>query len=267
MSFNVFLYPQTILFPIRLLKAKEYIKNCYILELLETKDRMEHFFPDFLPQIRYIPLLEILNINKEQLKNYRKELYNFAMELRNIENLKIYQLHQHLFEETFNLSFVKDIPENLILASILRLIIAEDIDANLLEVSLALIKFSKDWDKFIKEKILYLEELQEQIEEIKELEREELWDAEKRMRALKRLFPMLIWGEDLSIDTLLVSEERVLIELLEEKLLKEMISLSEEITLLTFSEPLNEKIGMPLKKGFPIFTQLLMVGPLIKSVI
>ncbi|MFN4132633.1 MAG: hypothetical protein ACK4GE_06105, partial [Caldimicrobium sp.] len=80
-------------------------------------------------------------------------------------------------------------------------------------------------------------------------------------------FPMLIWGEDLSIDTLLVSEERVLIELLEEKLLKEMISLSEEITLLTFSEPLNEKIGMPLKKGFPIFTQLLMVGPLIKSVI
>ncbi len=267
MSFNVFLYPQTIFFPLRLLRAKDYIKKCYILELLETKSRMEQFFPELISQIRYISLLEILNLERGQLEKYKKELYNFAFELRDIENLKLFQLHQQLFEETFNLNLVKGIPENPILASILRLIIAEDMDTNLLEVSLALKKFSIDWDKFIKEKILYLENLQEQIDEIKELEREELWDIEKRMRTLKKIFPLLSWREDLDIDTLLISEERVLEELLEERLLIEKVCLSEDISLLTFKEPLNEKIGMPLKEDFPIFNQLLIVLPFVESFI
>ncbi|MFN3505734.1 MAG: hypothetical protein ACK4Y7_05980 [Caldimicrobium sp.] len=266
MLFNALLYPQTLFYPLRLLKTQNYIKTYFILELLETKERVIHFFPQLLPKIQFINLIEGLNLEKKLLENFKKEIYNLAYEIKDLENLRIFQLHQKLFEETFNLSAIKTMPENPIVVSTIRLILAEDIDTNLLEVSLALNKFSQDWEKLLKEKILYEEEIFEEIKEGENQGKEELWDQEKRILALKLIFSKMSWGiECKEIDTLLISEEKILDDLFDGLALESKENLSQDLELYIFKEQLNERIGISKACDLPALKQVLFVKPSVKS--
>lgn len=256
---KVFLYPQTIFYPPTLLKAADFIEECWILELLHTKERVEKYSSTLQSKTRYLNLFDRLKVDKTQVENSRKELYHFANELRDLENLKLFQLHQKLFEESFDLKFTKEVPEDKTLASLLRLVLAEDMDTYLLEVSQALDKFSIDWKTLIREKILYEEE--DLDEEILEGRKEELWDWEKRVNALKKLFQLFFWKEEeLVIRSLLISEERILEEILENFSLLETQNLSKEISLYIFKEPINSWLGMPLGDRAPQIQEILLVS-------
>ncbi|MFN3567488.1 MAG: hypothetical protein ACK4UR_01070 [Caldimicrobium sp.] len=267
MHFNALLYPQTLFYPLRILKTQDFIKTYYILELLETKERFNRFFPQLLPKIKFLNLIEGLNLEKKGLEKFKQEIYNLAYEIKDLENLRIFQLHQKLFEETLNIKEIKPMPGNPLFVHTIRLILAEDMDTHLLEVSLALNKFSHDWEKFLKEKILYQEELFEEIKEIQNESREELWDQERRILALRSIFSQMHWGEmDISkIDTLLISEEKLLEDLFEGLTLEFKKRLSEEIELYLFKEELNERIGLPKTTDLPTLKQVLLVKTSVKS--
>ncbi len=237
-----------------------------MLELLETKRRITQFFPELISKIRFINLLENLKVDKNKIENYRKELYAFAWEMKNIENLKLFQLHQKLFEESFSLNFIKEVPENIILTALLRLILAEDIDNHLLEVAFALKRFSKDWKKLVKEKILFSNEEEVDFKELSEIDREEIWDLEKRVEALKIILPNLVWEEEVQkFDTLLISEERVVEDLKEEVSIEKAFSLSKEVKLFLFNDPINKWLGLPVGERYPIFRQVLLVDSAIET--
>ncbi len=198
MPYKVFLYPQTLFYPIRVLKADSLIESYYLLNLLETQTRIKTLFSDKISKIHFLSLKS--NLNYSQLSQILSEIKNLGLFLRTPESLKIYKLHQDLFEETYPL-FRKINPLlSPIERSFILLSLAEDIDFTLLEVSLSLEKFSKTWEKIFEEKILfkdpYFFEEAFDLSFPEEIEKEKLWELKKRMNCLKVLLPEVNFSHD-----------------------------------------------------------------------
>ncbi len=261
MSHKVFLFPQTLFYPPRLLKADPFVERYFILNLLETKTRLTSLFLDKIQKIHLLNLKRELDI--PFLSKVKSELKNLGEFLKTPESLKIYKLHQELFEETFPIFKGRETPLNAIEKAFLLLCLAEDIDYTLLEVSLSLNDFSKKWEEIFQEKILFKdlyfpEDTSLDISTFEESAKEKLWEIQKRIKALKILLPEIDFPEE-KPDTLLISEEEIFEEWREDLRIAKINPLKEDILIVELNKPLNEKLSLSENSSFPQFKRLIIV--------
>lgn len=261
MSYKVFLYPQTLFYPLRLLRADPFVEKYFILNLLETDKRLRNFFPDKIPKIQLLSLK--IKLDMSFLLKISSEIKNLGLFLRTPDSLKIYKLHQELFEETYPLFKRRERSLNSTERAFLLLSLAEDIDFTLLEVALSLNEFTKKWEQIFQEKILFKdlyfhEEESLNISYLEEAEKEKLWEIQKRMKSLKILLPDADFSED-KPDTLLISEEEIFDEWGDDLEIHEEKILNEDILILELKKPLNERLDIPENYYFPKFTRIMIV--------
>lgn len=263
MKLKVFLYPQSLFYPPKLLKSLDYVEDIFLIELLKTKKRIEKRFPQLLPKVKFLKFSEELPLSKELLSKVLEEMQNLALYLRTPDALRLYHLHQDLFEESYPLFSKKATFNSPLEKAYLLLSVAEELDENLLEVALSLESFMHKWQEVFEEKILFKDVTLEDLNStgaIQEIEVEELWEIDKRIGALKFILPLLNWQEAKEVNTLLISEANILEELKEAENLIESIDLTTGLNLLKFKGILNKKIGLPESEEYPLFQQILFVA-------
>ncbi|MGB9761148.1 MAG: hypothetical protein ACP5KO_03390 [Caldimicrobium sp.] len=261
MPYKVLLYPQTLFYPLRLLKADPWVAHYFILNLFETESRMQALFKDKISKIRFLSLAEDLDYS--QLFHIFSELKNLGLYLRTPESLKIYKLHQDLFEETYSIFKKGNNSLKAVEKAFLLLALAEDIDYTLFEVSFSLNNFTQTWEKIFEEKILFkdsffIEEAPIEKYLFEGTERENLWEVKKRMNSFKELLPKVAFGEE-KPDTLLISEEGILEEWGEDLEISEEKREGENLVILELKNSLNEKLGLSDNSSFPDFRRIILV--------
>ncbi len=262
MKLAVFLYPQSLFYPPKLLKSTDFVDEFFLIELLKTKERIQKNFPQLLLKVRFLKLSEDVHLSKELLSKVLEEAQNLALYLRTPDALRLYHLHKSLFEESYPFFSKKETFNSPLERAYLLLSIAEELDENLLEVALSLKSFMHRWQDFFEEKILFKDDTLEDFSETigsQEMEFDELWEQEKRTGALKCILPLLNWQEARELKTLLISEAGLLEELEEGEELIESIELAPKVLLKRFKGALNPKIGLPESEGYPLFQQILFV--------
>lgn len=261
MFYKVFLYPQTLFYPPHLLKVDPFVEKYFILNLLETEARLKSLFQDKFPKIHLLTIKKELDI--PSLSKMYLEFKNFGLSLRTPENLKIYKLHQELFEDTYPILNIREKPLDSTERAFLLLSLAEDIDFTLLEVSLSLNDFTKKWEQIFQEKILFKdlyfpEEDTLNISFLEENKKEKLWEIQKRIESLKILLPHLDYPED-KPDSLLISEEEIFDDWRDELEIREEKILNEDILIFELKKPLNERLALPQNFFYPKFTRIIIV--------
>lgn len=254
------LYPQNLFYPLKSLKAFDFVDKVFVFEFFNTSTYLQKFFPELQEKIGYISLKENEKLNLKDLPAILTNLQLFGEYLRTPENLAYYYLHQDLFEETFGIKIKERDSFEEIKKAFLVLLLAEALDANLLEVEKAIISFEEKWDKFFQEKILFKDQVYETLA-TKEWERdmENLWNLKRRVEALRRVMPLFNWGEVSFLDTLLITEGDLLLEIKEESSIVSETELSKGLYLLKMERSLNKKLGLPEEENFPNFVQILAI--------
>ncbi|BAU22790.1 hypothetical protein THC_0394 [Caldimicrobium thiodismutans] len=263
MKLKVFLYPQSLFYPPKILKSLDHVEEFFLIKLIKTRERIQKRFPQLLSKIKFLNFSEKIQLSEELLSRVLEEMQNLALYLRTPDALRLYHLHQDLFEEAYPLFPKKKAFNSPIEKAYLLLSIAEELDENLLEVAFSLKNFITKWQEFFEEKILFKDETMEDLSSegaLQEIEVEELWEIEKRIRALQTLLPFLNWQEAKDLKTLLITEASILEELKDGEELIEDIDLTSGLNLLKIKGNLNKKIGLPKSGDFPLFQQILFVA-------
>lgn len=254
------LYPQNLFYPLKSLRVLDFVDKVFVFEFFDTSTYLQKFFPELQEKIGYISLRADEKLKLRDLPNILTNLQLFGEYIRTPENLSYYYLYQDLFEETFSIKIRERDSSEEIKRAFLILLLAENLDANLLEVEKALISFEEKWEKFFQKNILFEDQLYENLA-IREWVSgpENLWNLKRRVEALKRVIPFFCWEKVSFLDTLLITEADLLWEMKEEALILSETELSKGIYLLKTNKSLNKNLGLPEEENFPKFVQILAV--------
>jgi len=211
-DYHLLLFPQTIPFPSRVEKALEELEEILVLELPLTKESWQIHWAKLLPKTKFLRTKPEHSLNFEHLKKVFFQLKDWALYLRDVENLKILKMHAQSFED-----FMFYIPKNIqkneetfstqLEKAYLTLMLAEDVDLTLSVVKKNISAFEKTWEEFFREGIVGDDPFFKPLE----LRREESYLAEelqklnRRVAAWDTILPYLDLEEIESLK-LLVSE-------------------------------------------------------------
>jgi len=261
MKFKVLLYPQTLFYPLRVLKADPWVETYGILSLIETEKRIKTLFPELYPRCKFLTLKE--PPERDLLTRVLEEIKSLGLYLRTPESLKLFKLHQDLFEEGLPAFKAHKPLLSALERAILVLALAEEIDQTLLEVALSLQNFSQTWERLFEEKILFkdpfLEENLLKKASPEDKEGDELWELTKRLKSLKTIFPQVNF-EGLEIQALLITEEEILEDLKETFQVSKEETLGEGIFLFEFASPLIEGLSLPTEENLAYLQKVLFVS-------
>ncbi len=237
------LYPQTLPYPIRILKALDFLDTLRVIEIFQTKKIFQEYCPEALNKISFLSFSD-LAFSKDFLERILKQLQNFALYLRTPENLKLYQIHQQLFKEDYDLFFREKERVSPWEMAFLTLALAEEVDWLLLEVERGLKEFNKKWREFWEEDLL-TEGGEEVFNSLSSKEEKEvLWKSEIRRDALKVLLPYVDFSWSKNINTLLITEVSIVEDLIEGEEIEKEEKLGKDILLIEVKSLLNKKIGL-----------------------
>ncbi len=255
---EVLLYPQTVLYPIGLLKFIKYLEKLYILDLNTSKDIYELIDYNIKDKLQFITPYDKYIYLFNTVSLYVKQLKSFGEYLKYPENFKYYKLNRELFDEYFSMRKGEEEELTSIERALVVLTLAEEVDKNLLEVSIGLKKFQAEWKKFFDEKILYTETSSVDLEVFDEpLEFESLQNIEQRINALKVIFELFNWEPYKNLDTLLITEKTIIFDIFDIMNHQEKISIDESLVLIKFPQSINSYLGFPPDPFYPRFMKIL----------
>jgi len=215
------LFPQTLPYPSRVEKALEELESILVLELPYINENWQKHWAKFLNKVKFLKLKPEASIDFDHLKRLFLQLKDWALYLRDVENLKI--LERYAKSEDDLPFFAEKKKETLgnLERAYLVLMLAEDVDLTLSEVKKSLNTFEQTWEDFFKEGIVGEDPFFRRFEVPWEKGTlpEELSNLSKRVFAWNTIFPHLDLEEFESIK-LLVSEAECVELLKETKIMK-----------------------------------------------
>ncbi len=215
------LFPQTLPYPSRVEKALEELESILVLELPYTNENWQKHWVKFLNKVKFLRHKPEASVDFDHLKRLFLQLKDWALYLRDVENLKI--LERYAQSENDLPFFAEKKKEALgdLEKAYLVLMLAEDVDLTLSEVKKSLNTFEQTWEDFFKEGIVGGDPFFRRFEVPweKGTPPEELSNLSRRVIAWNTIFPHLDLEEFESIK-LLVSEAECVELLKETKIMK-----------------------------------------------
>jgi len=218
---HLLLFPQTLPYPSRVEKALEELESILVLELPYTNENWQKHWAKFLKKVKFLRLKPEDSIDFDHLKRLFLQLKDWALYLRDVENLKILERYAHSEDDLPFFAEKKKEALGDLEKAYLVLMLAEDVDLTLSEVKKSLNTFEQTWEDFLKEGIVGEDPFFRRFEVPweKGTPPEELSNLRRRVFAWNTLFSHLDLEEFKSIK-LLVSEAECVELLKETKIMK-----------------------------------------------
>lgn len=260
-SDSVLLYPQTFLFPLKLVKVCKFFPQIILLKL-PTSENKVHFWEknQLINQIKYLEVKRLTEKEKEELKREIKLLQEWGLNFRTPETLKYLMQFKKVTEDSLEeyLSIFKKKQEEdrnfkelqKIKSALILLSLAEELDASLYDVELSLKEVEKSFSEIFEEKIIGEDLTFEKLLAFKNSSEdisfsEGLFNLELRILAWNILIPYLSWEEVPFLKALLITESTLIENWKESFEVLEEFPLNSEIIFYNFKSSLSELLCFP----------------------
>ncbi|GEM_PF-768932 len=260
---KILLYPQSFLSPEKAIKVFPLISKMVFLKLSKTKELMENIYKDLLiswkEKIIFLEFKKEIKVDWNQLNREVDVIEEWGLNFRTPETLKYFSQFKETLEDSLESiypSFNKKEKEEKIKEefeirrALILLCLAEQLDFRLYEVEKSLKEIESKYNQIFEEKIIGEDETFERILDIKEplasyLFEEELPNLDLRVFAWKLIGKHLDWESLYPLNSLLITEEKLLENWKEKFTFEKEKSLNGKIEFYKFKASLSEILEIP----------------------
>ncbi len=205
---SILLFPQTIPYPSFIEKSLKKLDKFLVLQLPLTEEKWKTGYQELLPKVEFLKFKKDKIRGEDFLKKHFYQLKEWALYLRDLENLKILEKYKDLWRgpEGFNF-FKEDDPLSPEERAILVLMLAEDIDFNMSEAEKGIQTFEKKMEELFQKGLL----IEESFNSLKHFQETTLpgtlFNLSLRIKMWKILFPWIDFSFSTGVKLLLTEKE------------------------------------------------------------